>query len=291
MTSLADVYQGGGSEGEVQVQRRRLQIGMGLLLAGTVLAIVAIVVATTRLGGGPETYGARQIAGILGGLAAPAILGGAVTVLPASIRLRVAAAIGASLAVLGVATFWHAYPSHWAGHGDQLTPYVAAVYSLGILTLSYCLFAGIATFKRRNDPGGTVSLQIGEGRTEIIEVERPGFGSVGMFGSRPDGEVETQTNSPSGQGVSPTASPASDGGADAELLRSPESKASDEPAVGVKGTTDADRRPKADVTDRYCGNCEYFEYVRTNDGMQPYCGYHGNQMEDMEACEEWSPNR
>jgi hypothetical protein len=44
------------------------------------------------------------------------------------------------------------------------------------------------------------------------------------------------------------------------------------------------------TTDAYCGNCRYFEYVRTNEGMQPRCGYYGEMMDDMDACEEWEPN-
>ena len=41
--------------------------------------------------------------------------------------------------------------------------------------------------------------------------------------------------------------------------------------------------------DTYCGNCAQFEYVRTDQGMQPYCGHHDELMDDMDACEEWTP--
>ncbi|ELK48253.1 hypothetical protein D320_19842, partial [Haloferax sp. BAB-2207] len=43
--------------------------------------------------------------------------------------------------------------------------------------------------------------------------------------------------------------------------------------------------------DRYCGNCTYFEYVRTSDGLKPYCAAHDEMMQDMEACDEWFPRR
>jgi hypothetical protein len=42
--------------------------------------------------------------------------------------------------------------------------------------------------------------------------------------------------------------------------------------------------------DLYCGNCSHFRYVRTDQGMQPYCGLHSEVMDDMDACEEWTPN-
>lgn len=142
MNSLADTYTGGASP-------RRLRYGIGLLGSGTVLAVLAIVIATTPIGGDPAGYSARQIAGILGGIGAPAILGGIVLILPAAPQLRVAAAIGASLTVLGVAMFWYAYPEHWAGYGNNLTGYVMTVYFIGMLLLAGCLFAGIAAVQKQ----------------------------------------------------------------------------------------------------------------------------------------------
>jgi hypothetical protein len=41
--------------------------------------------------------------------------------------------------------------------------------------------------------------------------------------------------------------------------------------------------------DTYCGNCAHFEYVRTENGIQPYCGVAEELMGDMEPCEEWTP--
>lgn len=49
----------------------------------------------------------------------------------------------------------------------------------------------------------------------------------------------------------------------------------------------ADPHPNQDL---YCGNCSHFRYVRTDRGMQPYCGLHSEVMDDMDACEEWTPN-
>ncbi|WP_417579802.1 hypothetical protein [Natronoarchaeum sp. GCM10025703] len=201
MSSLADVYEGHvGEVGDV----RRLYVGTGLFLAGAVLTVLAMLVATTGLAavfGIEGEFTPNLIGGILAGLGVPAILLGVSTILPASDRLRAASVIGASIAVLGVALFWHAYPTDWAGYNQNLTPYVLGVYFLGIMITLGCLFVGIANFKERNDPGGTVSLEVRteSGETRIVEVDRSsvdsgGLGGVGMLGGTPDGEVETQTN-------------------------------------------------------------------------------------------------
>jgi len=297
-------------------------------------------------------------------------MAGVFTVLPSGKRIKAAATIGAGISLLGVALFWYAYPAHWAGYGRQLTLAVTGIYFLGSLTSVWCLFVGIANFKQRNDPGGTVSLRITKesGETKVVEVEKSdledgslgdigGAGGIGVFGADPDGSVETQTNDPGstagpsggtasgsagsgtatgraatggtggetttgsvsgaagGSGASPgragrdgvgstggtggstrstgtddgwssateTTHPAqtgaaSDGGADDRDIRS------------VDGEIRTPRESARQYADQYCGNCEHFQYVRTGSGMQPYCGFHGEEMDDMEACEQWEPN-
>jgi hypothetical protein len=115
-----------------------------------------------------------------------------------------------------------------------------------------------------------------EGRIKLVESadERGGLGGIGLFGSTPSGSVPTQTNRDGTTGDDTTTQAASDGGTatadgDAEFVD----------AVSVRGQPD-----------QYCGNCEQFSYVRTDDGIAPYCGYHGEYMDDMDACEEWEPN-
>ncbi len=283
MTSLEDVYDGG--VGGVTT-RRRLLAGGALLMGGTLLAVLGLLVAVTELGGGgPDNYGARLIAGILFGLAAPAVLGGIVTVLPAQPYLRVVAGLGASLTILGVVSFGYAYPQDWAGYGADFTPVVSAVYALGILVLVYCVFGGIATLKQRNDPGGTVAMMFTQ-PTRIV-TEQPdstdqssGFGGVGLLGADPDGTAQTQTGttttsrSPEDDTLS-TAGHASDGGVNDQSIQSP-------------GHDTADRTA---LTDQYCGNCQFVDYQNQSGGIVPYCQYHGRQLEDMEACDSWQSNR
>ncbi|MEF8800749.1 MAG: ribonuclease BN [Halolamina sp.] len=40
--------------------------------------------------------------------------------------------------------------------------------------------------------------------------------------------------------------------------------------------------------DSYCGSCKQFEYVQTDQGMQPYCHAHSEVMDDMEACDDYT---
>jgi MFS family permease len=270
MTSLGETYE--GRDG-VKKRPKRLYLGVGLFLAGSLLVVVAILAATTSLFSavGLDVYGSRKLAGITAGLGVPAVFVGIFAVLPAtSKRVRAAAAIGSSISVLGVGMFWYAYPLHWAQHGEHLTFPVVAVYFLGLVVTFWCLFTAVVNFKTRNDPGGTVTMEVTrKGETKVVEVERSrGFGSIGVFGDQPDGEIGAASD------------PMSDGGATNDDITSPISPQRERPPE----TT-------ATATDTYCGNCAHFDYVRTDDGMTPYCGLYDRRMTDMDACDRWTPNR
>ncbi|MFB6168639.1 MAG: ribonuclease BN [Haloferacaceae archaeon] len=271
MTSLGEVY---GGTREQEADPGRLYAGVGLFLVGAGLVLAGVVVATTDLlrGGGTSIYEVRELGGILAGVGVPAVFLGILTVLPANRDTRAAAAVGAAIAALGVALFAHAYPCQWSGAtcapaGDLTLPTVG-VYALGAIVSMWHLFVGIATFKRRNDPGGTVRMSITRrGETDVVEVDPRDQGSVGTFGSGSSTPVQTVS-----------------GAGDAEVMGS--------------GTTDGGAA-ESDIqeigsgnvpADRYCGNCAAFEYVRTEDGIKPYCGTHDEVMGDMDPCEEWTPN-
>jgi MFS family permease len=283
MTSLSEAYGGpAGEEGGL----RRLYLGVGLFLLGAILVVAAIVITTTDvlLQRGFTLTAAREFGGIIGGIGVPAVFLGVFSVLPAAKRTRAAAVIGASIAILGVALFAHAYPCQWSGSNcgqglPDLTLLTVGVYFLGTITTFWCLFVGVANFKTRNDPGGTVKMEITrQGETRIVEVERSrlgGLGGIGFLGGTPDGEVETQTN------AGAAGATVSDGGAAAEDIRSPLDADGPKPAGD---RTDAGL-PKGDT---YCGNCAHFDYVRTDDGIRPYCGYYAETMDDMDPCDEWT---
>ena len=342
MTSLSETY---GGQGRSEVDPRRLYLGVGLFAGGTLLLVVGILMAAEVLGGGTYSSGeARWYGGVLGGLGVPLVMLGVMSVLPADRPTRAAAVVGAAVMALGVALFAHAYPYHWVGGPrpelTDLTLPTAGVYFLGTATTFWSLFVGVANFKTRNDPGGTVTMEVThKGETKVIEVERDRLhgGGVGLLGSTPDGDVETQTNRPhaddstgtggtagsrgtAGSGgttgspstesrqrstpstssdafasstprSSSTSSPrlggsaeVSDGGSTAESISSPLDDASPDGA-----SPDGQGSSRRGPGDTYCGNCAQFDYVRTDDGMQPYCAHHDELMDDMDACEEWTP--
>lgn len=195
MTSLTDVYE--GNVGRVASRRQQL-LGTGLFVAGVTMVVGAIGVATTNLGvQSLGRYPARELAGLLAGFGLPAVLLGVLAVLPASRTVRAAALIGSSIATVGVVLFQYAYPYSWVDGEPLLALATTAVYFLGIVTVFWCLFVALATFKTRNDPGGTARMEITrEGTIQLVEEARSlgRFGGVGLFGTDLDGSVETQTN-------------------------------------------------------------------------------------------------
>lgn len=255
MAGLTEVYTGAGADAST----RRLALGGGLFAVGVALAALGALFGTTELPSefGYGIYESRRIAGALAGFGVPAVFSGIVIVLPATRRVRVAAAGGATLAACGVLRFWTAYPSDWAGYGRDLTLHVTALYLLGTTVTFACLFVGVARFKTRNAPGGTVSLDIvRKGETRFVEVERPvGIGSVGLIGD-PSDAAETST-------------------ASAETPTEPR---------GDGGTI-----PRSPPVDRYCGNCAYVD-DRTDEGLRPYCSRHERLLDSMDACGEWASN-
>lgn len=247
MTSLSETYTGGGADASV----RRRTLGVGLFAAGVSMIVFGTVAATTDLlaGFGYGLYDARRVAGALAGFGVPALLLGVVTVLPAGRRVRAPSVAGAALAALATVWFWSVYPAHWAGYGLDRTLPVTGLYLAGLTLVAAGLFVGVAGFRTRNDPGGTVSLSVlRKGETRIVEVEPHGKGTVGLLG---------------GAGWEPSAR--GDGGTVTEAFREPE------------GPLDA-----------YCGNCRYLEYEHENGRLHPRCTYHDSGMRTMDACESWT---
>jgi hypothetical protein len=275
MASLSEVYEGdrGGAD------LRRLYAGVGLFLVGVALAVTGLVFGTSTAVAeafGLGVYEAREVAAIAGGIGLPFTFLGVVTVLPQSgRRVRVASVVGTAIALFGVLLFWEFYPMQWYGMATDYTLPVSAIYFLGVLTTFWSVFVAVANFKTRNDPGGTVKLEVTkQGRTRVVEVSDEGLrnrlSGIGFLGNTPDGAAQTQTAPGTGDGP-----PVSDGGSSAATGHDAEFV--DEPSPDPRG-------------DVYCGNCAHFNYVRTNDGMKPYCGFHGEVMEDMDPCDQWEGN-
>ncbi|GGN14493.1 DUF7139 domain-containing protein [Halarchaeum nitratireducens] len=286
MTSLADAYQRDANG----ASQRRVYAGTALFGAGALLVVAGILAGATHLVMGPTPstaakFAARELGLTLGCLGVPAIFVGVFTVLPASRFYRVAAAAGALVAVAGTLVLRYAYPTRWYAGGGSVPSTTALagalVYVFALIVIFWCLFTAVATFKTRNAPGGTVTLTVTEdGRTRTVEVPREdldartavsgddtgSFGGVGVFGG-----VEREDHGPR---------PTSDGGATTPDVR-------DVPN-GEREAESSESEPDVGP-DRYCGSCTHFDYVRTDDGdIRPYCGYHDELMDDMDACEQWT---
>lgn len=326
MTSLTEAYD--GSTGEV-ASPQRLYTGTVLVLCGAILAVVAVLMATTDLFSGAAAsfsqgidahYASIRVAGVLAGLGVPIALVGVFLVLPADRRIQAAAAISVSLCVLGVILFWSAYPHDWRAHGADHTLPVSAVYLLGLFIALWSLFTAVVNFKVRNDPGGALEMNVTRHNQTVLEVteseESGSLGGVGFLGGTPDGEVETQTNDPDSEGDDASRSATRTSGSTSRSLSRNRSTSSTRAGRATPGTPTSDGGTAAsdlsspleddgrdaeivdspdpeptESTDRYCGNCTHFEYVRSSSGMVPYCGYHDGAMDDMDACEEWTANR
>ncbi|MBX0302501.1 DUF7139 domain-containing protein [Haloarcula salinisoli] len=337
MTSLSDVYE--GKVGRVATRRQQL-VGTGLFLAGAAGLVAAIALATTGLGAtlGLGDYAAREIAGIVAGVGLPAVVLGIFAVLPAGPRTRLAAVGGAGVALVGVAAFQRLYPYSWMADAPLLALGASTVYFTGVLTTFWCLFAALATFKTRNDPGGTARMEVTEeGTIKLVEESRslPGLGGIGFFGRDPDGDVETQTNrrgTTTSDGGSTQRTDGSEvmgqpSGSDPTTQRPGSSTqqadaSPHEPAQSApRGPTEHDLDPKLanagpeaspstdggtttatgqdPITetavhrgepDSYCGNCRHFQYVMDGDDVAPYCSFHEETLDDMDACPAWVDN-
>ncbi|MFB6172836.1 MAG: hypothetical protein ABEJ23_09900 [Haloarculaceae archaeon] len=170
MTSLSEAYDRRGEE-----RHPRRAAGAALFVVGAAGLLAALVLASTDAGAslGWDRLLAREVAGTVGGLAVPTLLLGVVVALPSSTRESLLAGLGAAVCVAGVGLFVYAYPGRWWGVAqNHLTFEVAAVYTVGaVLTLWYVLSA-VATVHVRNNPQGTVTLEIEEeGETTVVEVE------------------------------------------------------------------------------------------------------------------------
>jgi cytochrome c biogenesis protein CcdA len=346
MTSLGETYERRAGE----ASQRRVYLGTGLFAAGALLVVGGILAGGTGLliNNGFGQYESREIAGILAGLGVPAVFVGIFSVLPANKVQRAAAAVGAGITVLGVMLFRATYPYLYVpGSGGVPTTGTLAfilVYAAGIITTFWCLFTAVATFKTRNDPGGTVTLTVTKnGETHTVEVPANEvesarealtsgtFGGVGVFGGVEDPDEETRANAsepkPSSGAVASSSGPAgqssgsSSGGSSSGGLSSSQSKSTTSsrtstssggtrgpaapgtgsPSVSDGGATsqeitsplDDEQRASAGDgpgPDKYCGNCEHFDYVDSESGMQPYCGLYEEEMDDMEACNWWEQN-
>lgn len=284
MTSLAEVYHGGSG----RTAMLRVYGGASLFAIGLVLTLFGIGVGTSTSIAASLSYGvyeAREVAGIAAGVGLPAAFGGVLVLLPPrDLRMRLLAGIGAGVTLLAVLVFQTVYPTQWYGMPVDHTLSVTSLYFIGAVTTIYTVFDTVAKFKTRNDPGGTVRLQVLEkGQTKVVEVSgrdlRSRLSGIGLLGETPDGSVKTQTArqpSPPSEPTGPSTAPAVQ----------PDNQSPTEREMADDAVFLEEELPSA-AGDDYCGNCTFFKYARGSSGLQPYCGYHDELMDDMDPCDQW----
>lgn len=196
--NLADVYKDNIGAFE---SMKHLYSGVILFSLGFIFLSVAILLATTNVltGFGLNKWQHWEIAGVIGGIGFPLSLLGVIVVMPSRTRRTWMAIIGILLCIIGVIGFYVVFPHQWVGDPTNHSLSVTSVYSTGAIITLWCMFSGIIDFKTRNNPGGTVRLQVTrQGNTEYIEIDKEkiqnNLGSLGYFGTQPNGNIETQTN-------------------------------------------------------------------------------------------------
>jgi hypothetical protein len=173
MPSLSEAYTD-RRDGRGERDPRRIALGAAVSLLGALALLCSLLVATTPLAGvfGATTpYEVKHLAGVLAGVGGPVVLLGVVAVLPSERRQQIGVVVGATVAFAGVWLFSYAYPSRWVKAADPLVFETALVYFVGGAVALWYVFVAIANVKRRNDPHGTIKLEIRkEGETRRVEV-------------------------------------------------------------------------------------------------------------------------
>lgn len=164
MTSLDEAYNPRWSRLR---NPRRVIAGMVLVVVG----VLAVLVAMGLVGFRGDSTTAKQYAGVAAGLGIPALLLGVVVVLPASRRTRLGVVAGTLVSGAGVALFWQVYPGRWTRTADPLAFETMMLYGLGCAIALWFVFTAIATFRLRNNPQGTVRLEVvRQGNTRTVQV-------------------------------------------------------------------------------------------------------------------------
>lgn len=146
---------------------RRVLAGLALVGVGAVAVLAAMLLVGVRA----ESTAAKAYAGVLAGLGIPALLLGVVVVLPASRRTRLGVVAGTLVAGAGVALFWQVYPDRWTRTAEPLAFETMMLYGIGCAVALWFVFTAIASFRIRNNPQGTVRLEVvRQGETRTVQV-------------------------------------------------------------------------------------------------------------------------
>jgi len=167
MPSLGEAYD--RRRGDTD-RRGALAAGAAAFGLGIAALFAGIVLVTLEPWG---RFASRRLAGGLGGAGLPLVLLGIVAILPAHRIERIMTGAGAVLCAIATVVFWEAYPQRWfVPSADGLTLEISLLYLVGAALALWFVMRAVATFKTRNDPYGTVTLEIDHGDgTRVVEVD------------------------------------------------------------------------------------------------------------------------
>lgn len=268
MGSMTDVY--GSFPLDLDKTQRR---AFGRLILGfsAALFIISVIAGTTEFFVNIfniEWHQSRQMAGMLGGIATPILISGVFLLLPASDAEQQLAATGVCLALVGVLLFGYYYPDSWNGDGLDMTFPIVAIYFVGAFTSFAAMFFAVSTVTIRS-PSGVIMKTVKESTPNSLL------------------ESDTPTRSPPKQETPPPATTQDSGVGfigDPKTIEDNDSQHMDD---AVLLDNDSDTPPR--MIDEYCGNCKHFSYRRSGGERRPYCGLHDEMMDDLEACDDWTP--
>ena len=172
MQSLDEAY---GRTRADDPRSRRVIAGLALVAGGVVAVFAALLLLALE----GDTTAANLRAGAIAGTGIPVMLLGVVVVLPASLHERIGVVLGTVLSAVGVGLFWHAYPARWTQTANSLAFETLLVYGLGCAVALWFVFTAIATFRRRNNPHGTVQLEVvRQGKTQTVKVSNDRYRDI-----------------------------------------------------------------------------------------------------------------
>lgn len=279
MTDITDTYANRLADLSAHTEQ---QIGKAALGTSTALFVLAILAATTQILGifGLNQWQSWEVAGVAAGLAAPLAITSIFFLLPTQSDERFLASIGVFLSLAGVLMFFLEFPHHWINDTPNHSFKVLSVYFLGMLGLLVAMFFSVMNIPARS-PSSVMLERIHETadtireKTNIDQIKDP----------EPNPEPEPEPEYPEG------GTPTMDGGSGVGFMGEPEDNLDDDEEL-VQDDAEIlgeDNTPEHDDIDKYCGNCEHFSYKHTNGDYQPHCGLHDEDMDNLDACDQWSP--
>jgi hypothetical protein len=194
--SLSDAYEHNSGEFE---SLTHLYAGTMLFIIGLLAVIVATVLSTIDPVFSLSINQQWTISGVLAGVGLPTTFVGVLVLFPSPSKRATRAFVGVAVSLIAVLLFVYAFPNAWYGDTPNYSVYVIGLYLIGSSLTFSQVFLNVADFKERNDPVGTVELEVvREGKTEVVEVEESAVreydSSLGFIGNQPRDYVETQTN-------------------------------------------------------------------------------------------------